>query len=142
MHRYPPTVHSTSARIRARARFACFEFFDFAHVLFGKPVPTFSEHALAGRNAASLIWLVFSLPAPRKLENHLAQGFMSSLDLAGKLGAAFDQAAHNKDVHRENKPQNHGFVALTPIRIITITMMAAIKSAQRSHCRHGMPDGI
>ena len=25
----------------------CSKFFDFAHVLFGKPVPTFPEHALA-----------------------------------------------------------------------------------------------
>ena len=24
------------------------KFFDFAHVLFGKPVPTFPEHALGG----------------------------------------------------------------------------------------------
>jgi DNA-binding IclR family transcriptional regulator len=32
-------------------------------------------------------------------------------------------------IHGENRPQNHDFLALTPITIITITMMAATKRA-------------
>ena len=38
-------------------------------------------------------------------------------------------ADHNEGFHGENRPQSHDFLALTPITIITITMMAATRRA-------------
>src|SRR6266540_4363402 len=64
-----------------------------------------------------------------QVENHLAKGFMRSLDIAGQLGTAFDQAAHNECVHGENRFQSPGFVVLTPRTIMTTMAMAAIKRA-------------